>query len=208
MHLWLSLPGAIESGLVRSSKMDLEVVETDGGYEIRNQRWSSPLRSWQGSYGYADNDDPTHLAVEAMWVDTNFGADTFNFTDPKAGDTTRVRFDGQLQFTNEAGPLYHLDTFTLREVRDVSPELTVAPAISGTATVGHVLTVSNGTWTGSPTSFAYQWFRDGVAIVGATASTYALVSGDSGHLISASVIATDALGGQTTAFAAAVGPIA
>lgn len=207
MHLWLSLPSAIESGLVRASEQSLEVVTTDGGYEVRNSRWSGPLRNWHPSYPMADADDATHTAVEQMWIDTSYGADTFNFTDPKGGDTTRVRVDGSLQFTNQVGSLYHLDTFTLKEVRDVSPEPMVIPAITGTLTVGSTLTCSTGTWSGSPTSYSYQWTLDGVDIVGATASTHLLVSGDSGHMIGCTVIATDAFGGQTKVFAAAVGPI-
>jgi len=208
MHLWLSLPAAIESGLVRASEQSLEVVTTDGGYEVRNSRWSSPLRSWHPSYPIADADDDTHAAVEQMWEDTNFGADTFNFTDPKRGDATRARVDGSLQFTNqEGGSLYHLDTFTLKEVRDVSPAPTVIPAITGTLTVGNALACSTGTWSGSPASYAYQWLRDGVAIGSATSSTYTLVSGDSGKMIGCAVVATDAFGGQTKVFATEVGPI-
>jgi hypothetical protein len=86
------------------------------------------------------------------------------------------------------------------------PVNTIAPAITGSASQGSTLTVSNGTWTNSPTGYAYQWLQDGVTIVGATAATYALVSGDVGHMISCRVTATNANGsGQATA--AAVGPI-
>jgi hypothetical protein len=46
------------------------------------------------------------------------------------------------------------------------------PTISGTAKVGVRLTAVPGAWTPEPVSFAYQWFRSGVAITGATASTY------------------------------------
>jgi hypothetical protein len=207
MHLWLSLPTSIENGAVRMLQQDKEIILTDGGYEVRNTRWSSPLRSWQIGFNNAAIDDTAHAAVEQMWRDTNAGTDTFNFADERTGDTARVRFDAELQFTNTVGPYYHLDTFTLREVRDVSPEPTVAPAITGTTTVGSTLTVSNGTWSGSPTSYAYQWQRDGADIGSATNSTYVLVSGDLGHLIRCAVTATDAYGGATMTWTSEVGPI-
>ena len=69
------------------------------------------------------------------------------------------------------------------------------PTISGTATVGSTLTVTPGTWTPAAT-LTYQWFRDGVAIPGATSNKYVLVAADAGHKITVSV--TGAAGGYTT----------
>jgi hypothetical protein len=83
----------------------------------------------------------------------------------------------------------------------VAPVNTVAPTISGTTTSGQTLTASQGTWTGSPSSYAYQWFRRDAAggspnaILGATASTYALADADVGSTISVAVTATNAAGG-------------
>jgi hypothetical protein len=52
------------------------------------------------------------------------------------------------------------------------PVNTVAPAVSGTATVGQTLSSTTGTWTGLPTpTFTYQWQRAGSNISGATSST-------------------------------------
>lgn len=208
MHLWLSLPTTIENGAVRVLQQDKEVILTDGGYEVRNTRWSTPLRSWQIAFNNAVVADANHAAVEAMWRNTSGGTDTFNFADEREGDTARVRFDAELQFTNTVGPYHHLDTFTIREVRDVSPSPTVIPAITGTIQVGHVATLSNGTWTGSPTSYAYQWLINDVVVPGATSSTYTPVSGDAGKMLGGYVIATDVYGGQTKVFAIDVGPIA
>ena len=46
------------------------------------------------------------------------------------------------------------------------------PEISGKPYVGSVLTATDGAWSVHPTSVGYQWYADGVAISGATASTY------------------------------------
>lgn len=73
------------------------------------------------------------------------------------------------------------------------------PTISGTAQQGQVLTGSNGTWNGSPTSYAYQWRRSGTAISGATAATYTLVAGDVGATITLLVTATNAAGNSASA---------
>lgn len=61
-----------------------------------------------------------------------------------------------------------------------APVNTVAPVISGTMVVGQTLTTTNGTWTSSPTSFTYKWYKGITAIVGATSSTYILVQADAG----------------------------
>src|SRR5205807_3327229 len=64
------------------------------------------------------------------------------------------------------------------------PVNTAVPTIPGTAAQGQTLTESHGTWTNSPTSFAYQWQRcdsagaNCAAIAGAANQTYVLVAAD------------------------------
>jgi len=79
-----------------------------------------------------------------------------------------------------------------------APTNTVAPAVTGTSQVGQVLTTDNGTWTGSPTGYTYQWKRGGVSIGGATSSTYTLVNADASSNVTCVVTATNA-GGSTAA---------
>lgn len=43
-----------------------------------------------------------------------------------------------------------------------APSNYVAPALSGTLAFGQTLTCSTGSWSGSPTSFTYAWFVNGV----------------------------------------------
>ena len=72
------------------------------------------------------------------------------------------------------------------------PVNTVAPTISGIATVGSTLTLtSQGTWTGTaPITYAYNWQRDGVSI-GSTGSSYVVQLLDSGKTITCRVTATN-----------------
>jgi len=76
-----------------------------------------------------------------------------------------------------------------------SPSNTVAPVISGTATVGQILSTTNGTWTGTtPITFTYHWQRNEVNITSATSSTYTLVAEDAGSTIRCVVTGTNVYG--------------
>jgi hypothetical protein len=83
------------------------------------------------------------------------------------------------------------------------PSNTVAPVASGTAEVGETLTCSTGTWTESPTSYAYKWQRDNVDISGQTASTKLLVSADAETNVRCGVAATNAEGTSAYVYSAA-----
>jgi hypothetical protein len=77
----------------------------------------------------------------------------------------------------------------------LSPTNLVAPTISGTGVVGQTLTSTDGTWTGTlPITFSYQWKRNGINILGATSSTYTLVSADTSTNITLQVTATNSVG--------------
>jgi hypothetical protein len=76
-----------------------------------------------------------------------------------------------------------------------SPSNTVAPVVSGTATVGQTLSTTNGTWLGSaPITFTYQWQRSDTNIGGATSSTYILVAADAENPIRCVVTGTNIYG--------------
>ena len=77
-----------------------------------------------------------------------------------------------------------------------APVNTVEPVVTGTTTLGSVLTTTNGTWTNSPTSYTYKWRRGATFISGAISSTYTLVYADSSAAISSEVTAINA-GGST-----------
>jgi hypothetical protein len=85
------------------------------------------------------------------------------------------------------------------------PAATAQPTLQGQAAqpfVGDRLTVTNGSWSGSPTKFSYQWYRcdptgdrvNCVTIAGATAQSYAAATADINHTLKADVFATNADG--------------
>ncbi len=74
------------------------------------------------------------------------------------------------------------------------PVNTVPPVVSGaTNLMGVVLTTTNGSWSGVPTSYTYQWQRDCgsgfVDITGETASSYTTGVEDVGCLVACEVTA-------------------
>ena len=87
------------------------------------------------------------------------------------------------------------------------PVNTAPPAISGTPRAGASVTASTGTWSGSPTAYAYQWSRCDSAgagcaqIPGATSSAYTAATTDVGATLRVAVTASNT-GGSATASSA------
>ncbi|MBI2244177.1 MAG: Ig-like domain repeat protein [Nocardioides sp.] len=74
-------------------------------------------------------------------------------------------------------------------------QFTTKPRANGIGKVGKLLTADPGSWSGAgedgvPPSYAYQWRRDGVAIVGAVAQTYQVQPTDAGRDVTVTVTAT------------------
>lgn len=94
-----------------------------------------------------------------------------------------------------------------------APTSTAPPTVSGTPAVGSTLNSTTGSWTGSPTSYRFQWQRcEGtvstcVDIAGATAASYAIVRADVGSTLRVAVTASNSAG-ATTAVSAATAPVA
>jgi secreted trypsin-like serine protease len=85
---------------------------------------------------------------------------------------------------------------TSRVARTMPFSQSPTPTISGITILGETLTASVTGWAPLPTSFTYQWLRNGSDISRATGPTYVLTSADLGRRISVRVVAT--LSGYTT----------
>jgi hypothetical protein len=74
------------------------------------------------------------------------------------------------------------------------PAIITPPAITGMPKAGANLTCSDGSWTNDPTTFAYQWSRDGTVLVGATGDTYEAGTIDEGTALKCTVTAANSAG--------------
>jgi hypothetical protein len=110
--------------------------------------------------------------------------------------------------------LSHSGTDTTPDWQTVAPQKVAPPTINGGGSpqTGQLLSTTNGTWIGaSAVGFAYQWQRcdsagnNCVAIGGATASTYAVVSADVGSTLRVVVTAVNVAGTTASDPSAATG---
>jgi hypothetical protein len=98
-------------------------------------------------------------------------------------------------------------TATVASSAPAAPTNTALPTISGTATQGQALTVSNGSWTGNPT-FTYQWQDCNTSgasctnISGATSNSHTLTANEVGDTVRAIVTGTNAGGSASSTSAA------
>lgn len=118
---------------------------------------------------------------------------------------------GTANFTNNAAGTFFsmvfIDNTTGWRVLSsgTKPLNLTAPTVTGT----YAFTASNGTWTGSPTSFSYQWqmSEDGETgwadIEDATASSYLALEADEEKFVRVGVIATNSNGPSTIVYSAA-----
>lgn len=83
-----------------------------------------------------------------------------------------------------------------------------APVVTGSAVVRGTLTAASTRYTAEPDAVAYQWYADGVAIVGATASTYTVTMAEVGKQLTVRVTATKAGHPPVVTTSTPLGPVA
>lgn len=121
---------------------------------------------------------------------------TYLLTSADAGRTMRVRVLG----VNAEGASEARSAPTAVVTPSKAPQNTARPTIEGEPRVGEELTVAEGAWTNTPTSYTYQWQRcdiDAVScfpVIGATGKTYGVRSADVGYRLRVRVLARNAAG--------------
>lgn len=155
-------------------------------------------------------------AVGGSCVLLSANGQTFRLNDVDVGHTLRLRVtamnaDGSTQASSDAS-----DVVRPNAAPNPAPLTNTArPTITGTARVGEQLSAGQGSWSGNPTSYTYQWQRcdiDAVTCIdipGSTGQTYGVRSLDVGFRIRVTVTAhkNERTGTATSAPTAVVQPV-
>ncbi|WP_339672695.1 DUF4347 domain-containing protein [Dasania marina] len=111
-----------------------------------------------------------------------------------------------VSYTDGSGNAESLNSTATAAVANINDPLTGSVVVDGSTFIGSTVTANtSGLSDGDGlASFSYQWLRDGVAISGATGSSYLLSSDDASSDISVRVNATDSHGSVEARTSAAV----
>ncbi len=163
-------------------------------------------------FGLAGGSQGVSYPAATLYAHAGEPADLYDVTtgsDGSCGTATicnaAAGFDGPTGLGSPIG----LSAFALSG----APESTSAPRISGVAEQEQTLTELHGAWTGSPSSFTYQWERCGITgtgcspIAGATGGTYKLAAADVGQTVRVRESAKNGIG-TGSADSAATSPVA
>lgn len=181
---------------------------TISGTAVRGRTLTATSGTWSGT-------TPMTFAFRWLRCDSSgsscqdiSGATSSTYVVESSAVGARLRV--RVQASNEDGTAAVLSDATAVVTEGTPPTNTAEPRISGTATEGQTLSTTSGSWSGSPTAFAYQWVRCGsnggrsdgsdcAFADGATSSSYTLSAADVGRRIRVRVSATNAYGTKTVA---------
>ncbi len=187
------------------------VLPSVSGTAQEGQTLSASTGTWSGSpTSYAYQWQDCNTAGEACSSIAGATASSYKLAANDVGHTVRVAV--KASNAGGSGEASSASTAVVVAAPPPAPTNTVLPSVSGTAQEGQTLSASTGTWSGSPTSYAYQWQDCNTAgeacssIAGATASSYKLAANDVGHTVRVSVTAHNA-GGSAAASSVATGMV-
>ena len=170
------------------------IVDNGGAVYV----FAEPSGGWKSEPAYPHANQTDELAINGAAEGDFLGVAVAD-----DGDTIVAGASGRKVGNNELqGAAYVFDVAGLGSGGSGStaaPANTALPVISGTAKAGSTLSCSTGSWTEDPSSFKYQWSRDGTPIVGATGASYKVQKGDEQLKLTCTVTASNAKGPSSPA---------
>jgi hypothetical protein len=175
-----------------------EVLPSITGTLLEGKSLTAASGSWSGtapiSYSYQWRLCPPAEACKNISEAT---ASVLSLLAPYVGDSVEV----VVKASNVAGSTTATSPVS-SPISGIAPVNTALPVISGLLEVGKLLSVSNGTWSGTtPMSFKYQWqlclLGTCTNISGATGATLSLLGIDVGDTLDAIVTATNVTGSSS-----------
>ena len=206
-----SVPATLPAGVATTQGMFKDAVRFDGDVTGWNTSGVTTMRDmFTGATAFDQNLGPWNVATvsDLSGMFTGVTLSTANYDGLLvgwAGQQVRsgVRFDAGSSTYSSAGAAARTTLTDARgwSVTDGGPSadetITGAiPTITGTPRVDQTLTANPGTWTPSGAALAYQWYRSGAVIGGATSPRLTLGTADLGATLSVTV--TGSLPGYPT----------
>jgi hypothetical protein len=182
-----SVTGTLQEGQVLST--------TDG-------TWLNEPTDYTYAWSYSANGS-------SGWTATGVTTSTLTLTEFYVGRYLRV----SVTASNDDGAGLASNSNVVGPIVAIVPSNTVIPGITGSLSVGQTLTASTGTWTKSPSSYAYQWQAspDGSdwtdIFVSGSSSTFLLTSTQEGKYMRVRVTATNSGGAGTPAYSVSTAAI-
>lgn len=181
------------------------VLPTISGSPYEGELFTATIGTWTHnptSYAYQWQESADGVTG---WASIG-GETTQTLSASQVGKSIRVRVTATNSLGSEAA--YSLAS---SQITALTPTNTVAPVLTGNTEPGQVLTVTNGSWTNSPTSYAYAWSvsTNGSSWTSTSGSqaTLTLLPSHVGNFVRASVTAINASGMSVPVNSNQVGPV-
>ena len=187
------------------------VIPTISGTAVVGQSFTLGVGSWTNS--------PTSYVYQ--WQTSTNGTSWSDIAGATGTSYVLVTADANnyiragVRASNAAGPaVAYAYSAASTQIAAGVPANTAAPTISGGTAVGQTLSCGTGTWTNSPSSYAYKWQQSAngtsgwLDISGATSSTFSITSTYAGVYLRGGSRASNVVGPALDyAYSAAAGPI-
>ena len=170
-----------ETSAVQAGKLTSAPTPTVGGSAVVGSTLSARAGTWA----------PSGVVLSYQWLSDGVAVrgatkSTYAVASSDVGKQLSVTVTGK---KSGYGTVSKTSVKTAKVAAPAPKKLTSAPTptVGGSAVVGSTLSAKVGTWAPSGVVLSYQWLSDGVAVRGATKSTYAVASSDVGKQISVTV---------------------